>query len=92
MPRRKEGTSSAMGGSSATGDVRGFEGVASNRPWAAYPVIAEGRNTFSRSLIVSVKATSKVKGLSLRRQEESALWTDWLHTASAWLTQIETNR
>ena len=34
-------------------------------------MFAECRNTFSRSLIVSVNAASKVKGLSLRRQEKS---------------------
>jgi hypothetical protein len=34
-------------------------------------MFAERRNTFSRSLIVSVNAASKVKGLSLRRQGES---------------------
>ena len=55
-------------------------------------MVADWRNAFSRSVIVSVSAASKAKGLSLRRQEESALWTDWLHTTSAWLTQIETSR
>jgi hypothetical protein len=55
-------------------DVQRLEGVASNRPREVYPLFAECRNTFSRSLIVSVSVASKVKGLSLRRQGKSARW------------------